>query len=290
MKPSEQMTIIRVTPDMAKKFLSGMVKNRPLSDNRVVELALVMEEDGWSLNGETLKFDGEGRMIDGQHRCEASVLAGKAFTTYVANGVTDERAFATIDVGKGRTAGDIFAIAGIKDSNQASAIALLVYYHRKGMIKLSGIHVPRTAHYKKMVKDTRFSDVSVPRFLSKEALLEFAAPMVEQIGDSIRTVRNSGAAKFMSISQLGVAHFLFSEKDPNSADRFMNDFGAGIDLQPNDPVFVLREKMIAQLGGHAKITRWAQLFFLFKAWNKRRLGEKSKILKMVDGEEMPKII
>jgi len=287
---AEQMTIETVTPLLAKQYLATMVQNRSLSDSRVVDLAITIDNGDWALNGETIKFNGSGQMIDGQHRCEACILSGKSFQTYVARGVTDPRAFATIDTGKARTFGDVFSIAGIKDSNVASGAALLIYYYRKGWITLGGIHPPRTGRFKQMVKGTRFAENSVPKLISKEELLEFAAPFAVDIGNSIRVTRAAGTAKFFSLNMMAAAHFIFAEKSQDSADRFMQDLGAGVALQENDPVFVLREKFISHSGGHSHINRWAALFFTITAWNKRRNGEKSKILKIVEGADFPKAI
>lgn len=290
MKAVEHMAVEVITPEIAKRYLSVMGKNRKLTDARVVELALQMESGDWVLNGETIKFDADGKLIDGQHRLEACILAGKPFSSYVAHGISDPKAFATINTGKSRTYGDVFSAAGVKDANNVSAAAWLIYQYRNGLLTLSGAKAVRTQAFRKMVKGTRYVDTATPRHISKDALLGHAAGWLPQIERSMSVARTCGGAKLMGLSVLAACHFLFSEKDESMATAFLNDLGSGAGLRPDDPVHVLREKLVSHLSGRARLHRHALLFLVFKAWNKRRSGERSKVLKIVDGEEFPKVM
>jgi hypothetical protein len=53
---------------------------------------------------------------------------------------------------------------------------------------------------------------------------------------------------------------------------------------------VLREKMLYRNTNHARFSTMAMMLLTFKAWNKRRKNEHSKILKIVEGEEFPKVL
>ena len=135
------MTTIKVetiTPVMAKKWLGTMISNRPISDSKCLEYAIEMEQGKWILNGETIKFNGNGALFDGQHRLQGCVLAEKAFKSYVIRGIEDKMAFATVDVGKLRSGGDIFGLGGYKDQNNAAAVAMWLYQYRHGLITRGG--------------------------------------------------------------------------------------------------------------------------------------------------------
>src|SRR4051812_39659069 len=97
---AETPEVVLIAPKLASEWLRTMVANRPLSQIKAVEYGLAMERGDWVLNGETIKFNDKGNLIDGQHRLQACVLAGKPFQTYVVRGIADDRAFATIDTGK----------------------------------------------------------------------------------------------------------------------------------------------------------------------------------------------
>ena len=48
-------------------------------------------EDGvWRLNGKTITFDANGRLLGGQHRLHAVVQSGKSLTTLVVRGLDPE--------------------------------------------------------------------------------------------------------------------------------------------------------------------------------------------------------
>src|SRR6266850_4515569 len=121
-----------ITPVMAKKWLEMIATNRPLSDSKCLEYAIEMEEGKWIINGETIKFNGDGTLFDGQHRLQACILSEKPFKSFVIRGIEDKMAFATVDVGKIRSGGDIFFIAGYKDQNSAAACAMWIYLYKNG--------------------------------------------------------------------------------------------------------------------------------------------------------------
>lgn len=109
-----------ITPEKAREYMKGNTYNRPLSKACVDALADQMRRGQWKMNGEPIIFSGSGKLLDGQHRLAAVIRSGTSVEMAVARGV-DEDAFVTIDTGKGRTAGDVFAIAGIKCYNNISA-------------------------------------------------------------------------------------------------------------------------------------------------------------------------
>ena len=70
---------IKVTPHLASKWLQKNSCNRPLSQNTVYRYADAILSGEWKLNGDTIRFDSNGTLIDGQHRLHACVKAGKSF-------------------------------------------------------------------------------------------------------------------------------------------------------------------------------------------------------------------
>ena len=58
-----------ITPAKAQKWLDKRADNRPMSEAYAKTLASAMTADEWEVNGETLKFNTNDDLIDGQHRC-----------------------------------------------------------------------------------------------------------------------------------------------------------------------------------------------------------------------------
>lgn len=115
--------VLEISPDVAKLWLDKFNKaNRPLADSFAKEYARRMAKGQWKLNGETIKFNDKGEMIDGQHRCKAIVFYGEPVEIECRFGLGD--VFETIDEGKKRSPSDALAVRGIPNyTNAAAAIA-----------------------------------------------------------------------------------------------------------------------------------------------------------------------
>ena len=87
--------------------------NRNVRRRQIDQLRAVILKGEWIINGETVKFDWDGRLMDGQHRLEAIVRADHAEYCFVVRNL-DPKAQETIDVGMGRTAGDVITLRGLK--------------------------------------------------------------------------------------------------------------------------------------------------------------------------------
>ena len=280
-----------VTPETAEAWLKTMRTNRPLNDARVVQYALSMDNEQWSANGETIKFDKDGCLFDGQHRLHACSLAGKPFRTMVVRGVDDPAAFATVDSGRSRTMGDVLGVSGHANQNVMAAAALIVYYAKTKQLTVTG---PKGAsvkgHIKRLVKDSQFTGVHARVEPPKMDLLKFIEPYAEKLHDSIKFVQRAGGHKIAPITQLAACHFLFAEKSRESADRFIASLVEGAGLAKDDPILVLRERLLASKMSTTKLTRWAAMLLMWKAWNYMRSAQRVKRILIMDGEEYPKLL
>lgn len=123
------MKLVTVTPDMARDFLARNMSNRKLNSTHVQRLAADMAEGRWKLNGETLKFDIDGQMVDGQHRSAAAIQANTSFVTYIIDNLgADVRL--NIDLGKPRTSADHLALLDISNGYAKAATAAAVHMYK----------------------------------------------------------------------------------------------------------------------------------------------------------------
>mgnify|MGYP000517583782 CR=1 FL=1 len=67
-----------ITPQMACEMLKKQRNVRVLKRKEVERYVRALKR-GWKLNGETIKFDKDGYLIDGQHRLTACAESGIAF-------------------------------------------------------------------------------------------------------------------------------------------------------------------------------------------------------------------
>lgn len=282
------LIIEMITPKTAQAMLATMVKNRALSQSKVLEYAIAMDEGRWSLNGETIKIDKEGRLFDGQNRLSACVLAGKPFRSYVARGIEDENAFATVDVGKNRTHADIFGIAGFVSANQASAAAMVIYAMKNCKMGWSGPTDRRARLRQTRLGASLAGQIQTTSAFTKEDLLRFSEPIRDEILSCVRYAQNAKAKKFLAIGVMAGCLYLFREKSAVDALAFFDNLGEGAGLGSTDPVLHLRERLLEYTHkGAGKMRRWFYVGLTVKAWNKRRAGETVRSLRVQENEEFP---
>jgi hypothetical protein len=125
-----------VTPSRAVEWLElNIENNRFVRDRVVTAYAAAITNGDWMLTGEAIKFDRDGKLIDGQHRLLAVVAAQTAIPVLVVRGL-DPAVVSLIDTNIRRTAGDALRFAGIVTHNQfevAAAARLALARDRGGL-------------------------------------------------------------------------------------------------------------------------------------------------------------
>jgi hypothetical protein len=127
-KPEPKSTWMDMTPEMAEFYLTFNIEhNRPVNSSHVDFLASEMASGRFKVNGDTIRVDWDGRLIDGQHRLRAIVKSGVTIHMLVVENLEPE-AFVTIDIG-GRARGckDVLAINGELSAGQLSTTLYAVY-------------------------------------------------------------------------------------------------------------------------------------------------------------------
>lgn len=117
-----------ITPEKAAQMLQRQRNPRKLKSH-VVQRYITALKAGWKVNGETIKFDAEGYLIDGQHRLEACLRSGIAFETLVVRGLDNCDG---VDSGVKRTAADLLGGRGTKHAELASAMARIICLIEQG--------------------------------------------------------------------------------------------------------------------------------------------------------------
>ncbi|WP_303713330.1 hypothetical protein [Brevundimonas naejangsanensis] len=118
-----------LTPELARLLLANNPNNRPAQwgANRgtrsVTAYAAMMARGEWMLNGSTIVVASTGELNDGQHRCEAVIIADTAVPVQIVFGV-ERHTRSTLDQGIARTGGGVLAMEGVKDANNWLALLL----------------------------------------------------------------------------------------------------------------------------------------------------------------------
>lgn len=110
-----------IDPHRAAELMKGNRMNRPLRRHHVKKLALAMNDGRWRV-AQPILLNGDGTLLDGQHRLQAVIESGATIEMLVVRGVSTD-SFDVIDQGVLRQACDLFAIRGGKNAVKACAIA-----------------------------------------------------------------------------------------------------------------------------------------------------------------------
>jgi hypothetical protein len=112
--PNSPSVIRTVTPQVAQHIVDKWNKlNRSTVSRKIRQYAEAMKAGQWRLNGETCIFSRK-RMMNGQNRMYACILAGVPFRTHLVFGVEDD-IFDSMDAGKSRDHADVLKTLGAKD-------------------------------------------------------------------------------------------------------------------------------------------------------------------------------
>lgn len=231
------MQLVEIDPDMARLYLDERAQNRNVSRATITAYADDMRSGRWAINGSTIVVDQDGRLIDGQHRLEACVEAGVAFSTYLVQ--VDSQAMHTIDTGRKRTVGDALTIAGHSyGKDAASALRLLVALARNdlGAKVTSGRALEIVANH--------------PHLLS-----------------SAEAAKHPAAAAHIAPSAATAFYYLASQEDAPRAAAALRVMASSEPDYPGDPMRAAREYIVAdKLRSRRALPTEDQLRVLLYAW------------------------
>lgn len=136
--PPENSRVCEFTPELAEYILSNLnIKNRPRKAQKIIEYKRDMQNNNWSLTGETIKFGTDGYLKDGQNRLAACLQAQVPFTTHAIYGI-DPNTFHHMDTGKNRGADDVLAIMGVTNSSKVAQEIKFLINWEKGKTNTAG--------------------------------------------------------------------------------------------------------------------------------------------------------
>lgn len=249
-------SVEQVTPEKAAQVLSGPNVNvRHLNEEYAQQLAKLMALGRWDVNGESVKFNASGELVDGQHRMRACVISGKAFTTLVVRDVDND---ANVDVGRHRSAAQLLARDGAtRPTLVASALRLLVPWE-------AGV---RDRRLLSQCKDVPNAEVQKLYDVHPNMQSSCESAWLSQIPGGYPSLQ-------------AFIHYLGARAtDQETADAFLSGFVLS-EQEKGDP----RRAFMQRIGGvRGKLERWHYLTGLVRVWNAWVRGEKLMYLQATRG-------
>lgn len=268
----------------AEELLGTNVHNRNVRDQRVRNYAVDMLTGNWPETGETVKYDTNGDVVDGQHRLLGILLATgretirlgtkeyrpdpqlKVWLTVVRG--LDPKSQRAIDIGAPRSLADTLHLEyGESDTNVLAAVIRIIHSWESGFRK----------------------QIAKRELTTNATLLGF----FEKNRDALVTLTSQVKAERKHIklapSVLALCHYILEERDPADAEEFFARLADGQGMFKGDPIYELRERLDdlekERGAGHRYIAYTIAL--VIKAWNAYRQNEKINILSFKMGGAHP---
>lgn len=255
----------KITPEAAQLVLDTRNEhNRTINRHHVETISDEIKNDDYAgLNGQTISFDWNGNLHDGQQRLAAIARSGIPIEALVVYGV-DPDTRPTVDVGRKRTVANELEMRG---EDNAKTIASILMMKRK-------IEGPGTG------KNVVLTSVEAIKMLDATPDVRAAAAQTVQIQREID----------MPASVIGYCKLRFREVSIESDTTFWDVFSTGLYDGQNDPRWVL-SRTLTRLAKDQTFSTGAfqnkvyQAALTIKAWNAFREDRGVTILRYVAGKE-----
>ena len=263
-----------ITPELAKDILENHNNlNRNRNKEHVKALLNNMKQGTWRFNGDTIRFDRDGELIDGQHRLAALVEFGKPLPVIVVKGF-DKETIRTIDQEiRPRNLADLFKMNGVKDAiNVASAInRFFVIGETNSFISSNrysnsrgGDTVPGNLKRKTSI-DEKYNE-----YFSNPDLWDDSASYTSRCYSNTRLLRKSDIGGMYAFLYLRMHH----------SDEEIRGFFNRLCFTETDVnvINLLRDLLIRDLVAKAPMTSFVKTQYIVKTWNYYIKGKDVKVL------------
>lgn len=258
-----------ITPAKAQKWLATMEQNRRVKRGNIIALTRAIENDEWVANGETIKFDEDGHLIDGQHRLLAVVEADKPIQSLV---VRDLPAISqeTVDTGKARTLADTLKLRGETNVlNLAATINMIHRWQRRNIFNRPENNPTRGQAIQFLHDHPELRD-----------MLKDASHVSQKLGQGI------------PVSVIATCMYAFSKIDEPDTKEFWYAVAEGVyedgsPIDPSSPIFTLKQYIIRNRTGHKRQPSEQIHAVIVKAWNAYRKGVPVQLLIWRGGGSRP---
>lgn len=259
--------LVYITLELAIEWLKHNTENRPASRVDILRIARAIRAGEWKINGETLKFDMDGVLRDGQTRLRAIIDAGIGVWSWVIFDLEPgAEMFRSIDGVRKRYLGHLLAIEHHKNYNQLASAAALVYRLDPTIAPEPGGFTPA---------------VGIILIEERPEIIDSVAAM---IGWNVR--------RTWSVSHAAALHFLMRRVDPDLADAYWEGIATGVISNKRSPQMVVRDMMLENkhASGDRKMNpRYIQAIAI-RGWNKFVKGRTCIRLRWnPEREEFPEI-
>ena len=252
-----RIELVTVNKKVAEEMLKNNKVNRNQKEKVIKKYANDMRKGNWKQNtAELIKFSKTNRLLDGQHRLLAIVMADIEMQMYIAFDLDDE-VFDVLDTGSVRTAGDAFKIAGVSYS----------------------VILPSIIQFSENLFIGGKSSKNMERLTNQELLVKYNEKEDYYLDIASRSMTfYNQFAKILAPTTIGGFIIFFNSKSSADCELFFQELCTGQNVT-NKTIFVLRNKLIENKTSVKKMGNEYINALIIKAWNLYRLRQEAKVLR-----------
>jgi hypothetical protein len=267
-----------ISPFTAEQYLKRNTNNRTVSKAKLYELQTEIGEVGWRLLPDVIAFDTDGVLLNGQHRLTVISKGSRGVPMLVGRGF-ERTAMDSMDRGKKRNLGDTLSLRGEKYAQALGSV-------------IRGLHQYEKLH--------SFSPNGGGRSSATESVLlgyfyDEARP--DLAIDLRRAVAQHYGKNVFGISSTDLTIIMYCIEQahgPDEATAFFSALRLGENLQQDNPVWHLRDRLMKSQQAQASNTRRNDLLsrkvtaaLIIKAFNAWVQGDSVKNLRWRPGGSRP---
>lgn len=261
---SVTMKLETITPVKAAKYLERNRNNRAVKAGNVRRIQGALTDGVWKLNGETLKFDTDSNLIDGQHRLLAVVQSGLNLQTYVVRGLPPAVA-PSLDQLTPRSVSDNLAMSGEKNPHEVAAVTKAVWCHEEKFAYRS--RKPRP-------------DQAIATLAANPGIRD-AVVFVRKLRQSIMNPTDAMFMVYLTRQTFGA----------NVADPFWVSVLTGESITKGMPAFALHQRLFKSRISAAKLPPMHQAALCVKAFRMHLAGKRCRHVRWCpDTEAFPLLV
>lgn len=267
--PEVDVQIMRVDATIAAAWLEGNDHNRKIRDQHVETLAGAMKRGEWKMNGDAIRFDTTGTLLDGQHRLWALIAASTDVpdifidTLVIFNLPAETQE--TMDTGARRSLSDILALRGEKSTANLAATIQRVFLTEKGEQAL------------RWPSRYRLTPPQALAFLEQNPGIRDVVRVGQRLRNHIP----------VSAAIIATCVWQFDRLDHEDSLAFWNAVAVPEKLDRYDPRFVLQRALEKNKTARRKMDTMTIQAIIIKAWNAYREGRQIQLLSFKVGGATP---
>lgn len=253
-----------ITPAIAAEYLKNNETNRPLSQAVVKSYCETMKRGEWLLNGESIDFDWNGNLLNGQHRLNAVVKSGVTIQSFVVRNL-NPKCYTSYDCGRNRTTGQLIGMQGVMNYNNVAACVRCSLILKRGVLPTEGGAETARKPTNKVMMDLFEADRS--NYIKAS---QFSVSLRNNVGKMCFSAGYIAAIYY---------HLAFNLKHNIDDVEFFLSNIFSLSSSSNAMLDSLRIKFLRDVGATTRMTNEYRFRIIIKVWNAFIEGKNLKVIK-----------